>query len=105
MDRLTKYMRVSNMTNESITADNSKIQCKKRRALRGKQRVELLIHPVEHSSYGVSNVVKRTVVHLDPSFFYFWLYTGWLKCALHICPPFFVIGNPLRFEQTAQPTQ
>jgi len=36
-------------------------EIKKRRALRGKQRVELLINSVS----------KRTVVLLNPSFFYF----------------------------------
>jgi hypothetical protein len=46
-------------------------EIKKRRALIGKQRVELLIN-----SEG-----KRTVVVLNPSFFYFF-------------NPFFVIGNP-----------
>jgi len=45
-------------------------EIKKRRALRGKQRVELLIN----------SVGKRTVVILNPSFFYFF-------------NPFFVIGN------------
>jgi hypothetical protein len=54
-------------------------EIKKRRALRGKQRVEYLIN----------GVGKRTVVTLNPSFFYFF-------------NPFFVIGNPLRSEQTAQ---
>ena len=45
-------------------------EIKKRRALRGKQRVELLIN----------SVGKRTVVLLNPSFFYFF-------------NPFFVIRN------------
>jgi hypothetical protein len=45
-------------------------EIKKRRALRGKQRVELL----------TNSVGKRTVVLLNPSFFYFF-------------NPFFVIGN------------
>jgi hypothetical protein len=44
-------------------------EIKKRRALRGKQRVELLMN----------SVGKRTVVLLNPSFFYFF-------------NPFFVIG-------------
>ena len=57
--------------NGNNTADNSKIkEIKKRRALIGKQRVELLIN----------SVGKRTVVLLNPSFFYFF-------------NPFFVIGN------------
>ncbi len=46
-------------------------EIKKRRALRGKQTVELL----------TNSEVKRTVVVLNPSFFYFF-------------NPFFVIGNP-----------
>ena len=45
-------------------------EIKKRRALRGKQRVELLMN----------SVGKRTVVHLNPSFFYFF-------------NPFFVSGQ------------
>jgi len=45
-------------------------EIKKRRALRGKQRVELLIN----------SAGKRTVILLNPSFFYFF-------------NPFFVIGN------------
>jgi type IX secretion system substrate protein len=57
-------------------------EIKKRRALRGKQRVEHLIN----------SVGKRTVVLLNPSFFYFF-------------NPFFVIGNPLRSEQTTQLTR
>ena len=55
-------------------------EIKKRRALRGKQRVELLIYPVGQTSYGVNRVGKRTVVLLNPSFFYFF-------------NPFFVIRN------------
>ena len=47
-------------------------EIKKRRALRAKQRVELLTH----------SVGKRTVVLLNPSFFYFF-------------NPFFVIRNSL----------
>jgi hypothetical protein len=46
-------------------------EIKKRRALRGKQRVELLIN----------SLGKRTVVVLNPSFFYFF-------------NPFFVMRNP-----------
>ena len=51
-------------------------EIKKRRALRGKQRVELLIN----------SVGKRTVVLLIPSFFYFF-------------NPFFVSGNAMTTEQ------
>ena len=55
----------------SKTAANIRLkEIKKRRTLRGKQRVELLMN----------SVVKRTVVLLNPSFFYFF-------------NPFFVSSN------------
>lgn len=57
---------------ESITADNIKIKRKKRRALRGKQRVEHL----------TNRVGKRTVVLLNPSF-------------LYIFNPLFVMSNSM----------
>jgi len=57
----------------SSTSDNIRLkEIKKRRALRGKRRVELV----------TNSISKRTVLLLNPSFFYFF-------------NPFFVIGNPL----------
>jgi hypothetical protein len=65
-------------TSIPITARLKEI--KKRRALRGNQTVKLLIN----------SAGKRTVVLLNPSFFYFWLNTGWLILPQAVCPPFFV---------------
>ena len=64
-------LRADRLRGESITAHNIRLkEIKKRRALRGKQRVELL----------TNSVGKRTVVLLNPSFFYFF-------------NPFFVTGH------------
>jgi hypothetical protein len=66
------------MYSDSSTSDNTKIKRnKKRRALRGKQRVELLMN----------SVGKRTVVLLNLSFFYFF-------------NPFFVSGHAMTTVQT-----
>ena len=55
-------------------------EIKKRRALRGKQRVELLMN----------SAGKRTVVLLNPSFFYFFnpffvMRHAWRQCDFKLC--------------------